>query len=504
MTALIHDFPPIQTLAPARSRARIGWAAALLLLGVAVLLRSAQFDDPINGLDEQWYTLVGDRMWAGAVPYVDLWDRKPWGLFALFAAIRLLGAGMLPAKLVASLFAGTTAWIVARIAARNTGAVAALLGGAFYLLMLQQFWGGEPQSPVFYNLLLAGAVLLVIDADPALACPADRYRALAAMVLCGVAIQIKTNAVFEGGALGLWLVWRMVRAGAPTSRLAGMTLAMAALGLLPTAAVAGGYAAAGHFGEWWFANLQSQLLKRGTLGGAAMIRLSELVCAVAPLGLMAAIGARRSAGAGPRWAADRALLIGWAAVAAVDMVALGGFWVHYAIPFAVPGSILAANAFALARWGRTMFAIVSLYPAISAIVLDRISARDDAAIARATIAAIPPEVTRRCLFTYEGPVAYYQLTHACLVTRFAFTDHLRSSAEAGALGEDAGVALRAALARRPLAILTLAPSEWTERNRRNDATLAAALAAHYRRTVRLPHMHYLRGREWLIVWRRVD
>jgi hypothetical protein len=112
-------------------------------------------------------------------------------------------------------------------------------------------------------------------------------------------------------------------------------------------------------------------------------------------------------------------------------------------------------------------------------------------------------VTTRGLFIYEGPVAYYQLTNAKLVTRYAFTDHLRSSAEAPALGEDASVALRAALGHQPGTIITLDPSLWRERNRANDAILATYLAAHYQMVARFPHRHYSTGREWLIVWRFV-
>ncbi len=189
-------------------------------------------------------------------------------------------------------------------------------------------------------------------------------------------------------------------------------------------------------------------------------------------------------------------------LALLDVVALGGFWPHYALPLAVPAAILAGHAFAAPRWGRIAFAVLIVYPSFDAVVFDRVTSANERRIAAATLAAIPPDAPTRCLFIYEGPVIYYHLTHACLVTKFAFTDHLRSSAEAPALGEDAGFALRAALAKRPGTILTLQGSLWTERNRANDAIMAAALQHDYRPVARLPHRHYSTGREWLIVWRR--
>src|ERR1700741_2926144 len=108
-------------------------AAALLL--VALALRAWDFGNPVIHVDEQYYLLVGDRMLHGALPYVDIWDRKPIGLFAIFAAIPLLpGDGILAYQIVATLFATAPAWLV-RPAARRIGAtpIAAIAAGAAYL-----------------------------------------------------------------------------------------------------------------------------------------------------------------------------------------------------------------------------------------------------------------------------------------------------------------------------------------------------------------------------------
>jgi hypothetical protein len=477
------------------------WAIGLLLLGIAVALRSAQFGNAINGLDEQYYLLVGDHMLHGAVPYVDLWDRKPWGLFALFAGIRLLGGdGVVQAQLVATLFATATALVVTAIARRTLPRTPAILAGIFYLVALQSLWGGTTQTPVFYNLPVALAAWLALRTAPDLAGRHDRAHALGAMLLCGLAIQIKTNAVFEGAAIGLWLLWRLARTGAPVARIALTATGFALLGLLPTLAVATGYAAPGHFQAWWFAGYQSQLLKHGTAGPVAMLRLREMAGLLGPVAAIAALGATRI----KAWRDEHILVAAWAVVGLVDALALGGFWPHYALPFVVPAAILAGHAFAAPRWGKIAFIVLIAYPSVDALLLDRITAADERHIATATLAAIPADATTRCLFIYEGPVIYYHLTQACLVTRYAFTDHLRSSAEADALGQDSHAALREALAKRPGTILTLDPSLWTERNTENDRIIAATLARDYVRTAKLPHRHYSAGRESLIVWRRRD
>jgi len=485
---------------------RAGWLIAfIILLAAALVLRSGQFGNPIKGLDEQYYLLVGDRMLHGAIPFVDLWDRKPFGLFALFAGIRLLGGdGVIQSQIVASLFAAVTALVVTAIAARSAPRVPAILAGTAYLLCLQTLWGGAAQTPVFYNLLNAAAVWLVLDTAPGLDRRSDLARTFAAMLLCGLAMQVKTNAVFEGGALGLWLLWRMAKAGMPAGRIIRVALAMMLIALAPTLAVMAGYAAIGHFPEFWFANVESQFHKHGTLDHIALVRSWTMFSLVAPMAALLIAGLWLATGRWRRWTPEFGLLALWSACAAVDAVALGGFWAHYALPLAVPAAILAAQVFAVPHRGMIIFGIFAAYPTLDAVVLDRISSADERAIAGATVAAIPDDAATRCLFIYEGPVAYYHLKRACLVTRFAFTGHLRSSAEADALGEDATVALREALARRPGTILTVDGSTWKERNLVNDRIVEQTVERDYVPIARIPHSHNMNGVEWLIVWRRKD
>src|SRR5271168_2846811 len=87
------------------------WFIFFGLLASALLVRAQTFNNPVLGFDEQFYLLVGDRMLDGAVPYVDIFDRKPIGLFLIYAAIRELGGdGFIQYKLVACGFVTFTAF----------------------------------------------------------------------------------------------------------------------------------------------------------------------------------------------------------------------------------------------------------------------------------------------------------------------------------------------------------------------------------------------------------
>ena len=77
---------------PADAQRRSEFLPIVIIAVVAVLSRAIWFGDPAGEPDEQLYSLIGARMLHGALPYVDLWDRKPFGLFLLFAFAHALGA----------------------------------------------------------------------------------------------------------------------------------------------------------------------------------------------------------------------------------------------------------------------------------------------------------------------------------------------------------------------------------------------------------------------------
>ncbi|HET9630369.1 MAG TPA: hypothetical protein VFP14_12895, partial [Novosphingobium sp.] len=85
------------------------------LIAASLLLRLATFGDPNLHVDEGFYLLVGQEMHHGAVPYVDIWDRKPLGLFLIYWVFAAFPNPVLAYQLGAWLAASLTAFIVCRI-----------------------------------------------------------------------------------------------------------------------------------------------------------------------------------------------------------------------------------------------------------------------------------------------------------------------------------------------------------------------------------------------------
>lgn len=249
----------------------------------ALLTRVSVFGDTNYFSDELFYLQIGQRMHGdglrgGLLPYVDLWDRKGPGLFALYWLIAALPGGVIAYQVTAWLFVGTTAMVIQRIAERFASPFAATLAATLYIAMLPMYAGGGGQAAVFYNLFVALAALRVLQ-----------DRSVSAMALAGLAASFKQTALVEGLFLGLWGLWQV--RGQGLARLAALGLQMAMAGAMPMALGAAFFALGGHFTEFWSAIVTSNLTKTYNPDGSAASRIAALAIVGAPILLPAFAGA---------------------------------------------------------------------------------------------------------------------------------------------------------------------------------------------------------------------
>jgi hypothetical protein len=470
----------------------------ILLLAAAFAIRCAWFGNPVIQIDEQFYLLVGDRMLHGALPFVDVWDRKPIGLFLIYGAIRLLGGtGIIQYQVVATLFAWATALIITRIARSIASARAAWLAGGVYLLWLNFFTGEGGQSPVFYNLFVAGAGLLTMRAMARDATPRRIFRlGLAAMALAGVAMQVKYTALFEGIFFGLALLWAIARATGRVTPVLGAGMAWVALALLPSALVLSYYASVGHADAFLYANFLS-VMERGSAGMPELLqRLGIMALLLSPLFGALALSER----AGLWRTHDRAahhFILAWLGAAIGGLLAFGTYYDHYALPLLVSLCAAAAPAFDYVRRdARIGLRLAGLLVAIGLVGIGvnhhlLVKRKGDAAYISQLAQAIEANRHGGSLYIYEGEPILYLLTGAPAPTRFMFPNHLGEAIEAPAVGVDPTAELRRIVATRPQVIVDAAlqpvfdtPERRAGRNLFiNDATRAvldAALAKGYR------------------------
>jgi len=425
-------------------------AQALILAGLALVLRWSSFGDPDLAADETFYQTVGIAMHHGALPYVDVWDRKPLGLFLIYWAITGISEAPLAYQLAAWACAAATAWVIARIARLWTGAQGALLAGGLYLVWLTPLFGFGGQSPVFYNLLVASAALLVLRARPRLARGGSSRGASMAMLLAGLAITVKTSAAFEGIYFGLALVAASLRSNEPLAWILGRAARWALLGALPTVLIAAWYAGVGHWPEWWHAMVTANLAKGGDWATSSL-RLVLLWRLMLPVVLAAAAGLILMR------AEDRSFPAGWLLAALVGLAAIPNFYPHYALPLLVVLCLCAAPVLDRGWLGLVAAAILAglglhtespFRPGQAAR-----SARTFAELSAAIRAHDGGPDGSRGLLVYAGPAQLYPMTGNLLPTPLAFETHLSQVTERNVSHLDTVAELRRLLSARPGAVV---------------------------------------------------
>jgi MFS family permease len=462
-----------------------------LLLAAAVVLRCDTFGDPNLHGDEVFYRTVGVAMQHGVLPYVDVWDRKPFGLFALYYLIAGISAAPLAYQFTATLFAAGTAAAIGAIARRWSNAKGALLAGLCYLLWLAPLQGFGGQSPVFYNFFIAIAALLVQQSLPALEQGHAPGRAAMAMLLAGIGLTIKTTALFESGFLGLYAAWTLHHSPAPRGKVVANVLMWLALGAGPSLLIAAFYLADGHWMEFWHAMVVSNIAKQPDRQ-SSMLRLGILLGFLTPLLALAALGLRKMPEDGRRF------VLLWLAAAAIGLCAVPNFYIHYGMPLTVPLCVGAAG-FLARQAGMLWTALIATLSFILATPFQFTHTRQSRAAMAALAQTVRAHVGRSGLLTYDGPPQLYELTGKPFLTPLVFPTHLSHDFEKdvshlSTLGE-----MRRVLALRPGAVVMAEPIRNGPVNEETRQLVLGYVGKHCRLVKALPVLERLRT-DIMIVW----
>lgn len=476
---------PVRVAATLRPLNIPDWlATALAYLGLALLTRAFLLGNPIVHIDEQFYLFVAERMRDGALPYVDIWDRKPIGLFLIYEVMAAIpGDPVLAYQAGAVLATTVTAMVVARIAREIASPSAAWQAGMAYVLFMPAFNSGLGQAPTFYNLLVALAALGLIDTMKRPESMMLVWRGAAIMALLGLAIQIKYTVVFEGAAFGLILLGRGYADVWSWRKLAAVAVLWIAVALLPTALAAAYYASLGHLDEFVFANFLS-IFARESDGWKAPWRLTKEMLALLPFWLAIFRAPKLFSASGGSYPKSHSVIALWGAAAFAGFLLFGTWYDHYVAPLLVPLSVLAAPALARVvpserKFGRFLLGFGAL--ASVAVPLYQVRSHGTATQFAEMNAMIARELHGGCLYIYEGELAFYRTLNTCLPTTRIFPNHLNTYVEAPAVGVDPVNEVRKVMATKPSVVLFWAPSRLYLPNHDTRRVVRAELALHYER-----------------------
>jgi hypothetical protein len=472
--ATIAQTPPRRWAMPVRA----DWLAAAALVLVTLATRAIWFGDPVADFDEQIYSLIGWRMTHGDLPFVEVWDRKPFGLFAIFAlAHGLLGPEPLAYQIVAAIAAFVGGLLVYALARQLVDRFSATIAGALYLMLMDAYGSYSGQSEIFHVPMMLAMLWLVRDRER----PDFARRATLAMLIGGVALQIKYTVLPQCLFFGAYALYGEWRSGASAGRLAKRAAVFALMGVLPTALVALLYLALGHFDQFWFANFVSFFERTPAPSGRLR---PDLYVALTPLALLIGLGLYAALRVNPpRDWRPYGLFAGWAlAVFATIMLPATVYLYYYAA--LVPAAVLMAVQLIDVR-GPGKFVPAAMLVFGAGYILDAPGHYAHSLNERRTEArlsqAIAPYVGARrdCLYVFDGPAALYRTTGTCRPTRYLYPDHLNNGLEIHSLEVDQPTEISRILANRPGVIVT-ANHYMTVQRPENLALIRQATEADYR------------------------
>ena len=466
----------------------------MIIVLVAIVARALTFGNPIIHVDEEFY-FAAARAWAhGALPYVDVWDRKPVGLFLIYvpaAALGMpLGTWVYQAMALASV-AGT-ALLIARFADRAGWSRGALAGALAYVLWVDFVDGQGGQAPIFYNLLMAGAASLIA---PRAGRKVSRRSGVAAMALVGCALQIKYSVVFEGVFFGLWLMWDEWRTGHRWS-IVPYAAGLVVVALVPTILAWLAFASIGAGDAWLFANVTSILARNPDPLLEQLGNLAKILLITSPLIAATLLAVRSDGISTSETRAVRLWLFAWAAAAALGVLVFRPWFEHYALPLMVPLAACAAGFLGDHHTGRRVAlpALLLAFVGGQATVLAKRADHGTPAQFHAIVDVIGQGPG--CLYVYSGESSFYPASGRCTLTRYLFPSHLGRTREDGAIGVDQRAEIRRILALKP-AIVVVRPAYRGER-----PETRALVMDEMRRTYRLRAVRPLGNRAIEIFARR--
>ena len=478
MQSPITASPPLAEAAPRPARMMPRWVAIAVLAAAALLTRGIWFGNPVGDIDEQLYSFVGWRMQHGELPYIDWWDRKPFGLFAIFGLAHAIGGpGAVAYQVLAALSTLGGAVLVYHLARPLVDRMAAMFAGLLYVALISAYASYSGQSEAFHVPMVLAMTALVADPQHRHA----RRRALIAMAIGGLALQVKYTVVPQCVFLGCWALWGEWQRRGDWRSVASLAAAFAALGLAPTALVAAFYAAIGGWDAFLFANFVSFFDRAAADVGRFDPRHKFWLIPIFVLLVLGAYAAFRMVP--PRNLRLYGFYVG-CFIAALATVYLPSTVYQYYFAALVPTAILLALPILDGSGPWRLFpAILLTAGAFYLLNLpDRYrSSQTNIADIHALAEAIAPHVSsEECLYVYDGPTVLYRMTGSCVPTRYVYPDHLNNVLEKDALGVDQAGEVARILATRPAVIVT-ANKPMTAQNPQSTTLIKDAVARDYRR-----------------------
>jgi 4-amino-4-deoxy-L-arabinose transferase-like glycosyltransferase len=434
----------------------------LIFLTLSVLTRLPVLHRAVLDWDESLYFLMAQQWRLGHLPYTNVWDNKPLGIYVIFAAFQAVIPGIAAIRMATMLFVALLACTVFRITEILTASrQAAWLAGVALVLASLSNDGLSANTELFMASFTALAVLGVLAEVPS----------WVVGLALGCAVMVKDVAITEAPCIFLLLLYRQRDWRAGLSCLLGAAA--------PLAAALALYAANGQLPLWWECNVLANLRRAGVPLPASTVLWGLQTQAARWGGLYAAALLLALLGRGRSLAALFPPL--WLLCALAGAASAKSFYDHYFLQALPPLCICLGALYAL---------LPPRLPLRAALVAAAL-AQPLRAAQQAMAYAISPDIISTAgadlaaqhptsLYVFDAQPILYALANTPLPTRYVLPSVLTRTTLPRVAGVDAPAEVARILATRPQFIARRAPApNDLLTNQAIYAALDAALAQNY-------------------------
>lgn len=412
------------------------WQSAQWLFLFFVITQTSRLQilgNPIAGWDEDFYLTFSRFMTSGSVPYVDVWDWKPIGIYLIYYPAALFPDwwGVFAYQALGMAAIAATSFLIFKFAAHLGWGQGGIWGAILYILWTILLKGHDGQTPVFYNLVIIIAAYIIVKSE--LLNGRWFIPNICAMILCGCALQIKYSVIFESIYFGIFLIIREYSLRQSLKKLIFRVSAYAFAGAVPTLLVAGWFFANGYGDAFIQANITANI-QRGPDPSSMMVRNFLVTSALMLLPMLAALKLVRI---GSKWSerpVAEKFLVGWLFAALAGFLFLPPWFDHYGLSLLMVACV-ASSAFLqkLSEKRRALIAFM-LVVAIAGQALFFFREKAQGSAQQLVELANATGRGTGSLFIYRAPHALYWLTGRPLPTRFLFNGALSNMRNRPAMG----------------------------------------------------------------------
>ena len=174
----------------------------VFFLTLSIVLRFPTFFQSVIDWDESLYILIGRSLKEGHLPYTEVWDHKPPGIYILFSlALMLFGNSMFAIRFISCIAVTVTCYFLYKTGktfSKNSEKVG-LVSGILYVIFSLTNGGISANTEIFFIPFVTIAFYLLISSDvyPEKLIEYKSLRLFAIGLVIGMGLLIKQLVIFD-------------------------------------------------------------------------------------------------------------------------------------------------------------------------------------------------------------------------------------------------------------------------------------------------------------------